>query len=294
MWSSPLHHKVIFYPFPFVGVSVIIIFNAIWACLANATSEQKLDVLTLPSATEACLFQIKAAPSAWIQEWRCVSRPKTQLPAWSGDSNEQPNVYCEQQIFAVDCHAGQAIEHWLLEHSMESQKIHGPGINQPTKAELTKEKEQYVGIMKTNHEHWLLTLAAHLQQICVLFCFIIFSLVFIFPSPFHPSSVHPRTLWTLVLLQSFLFWTLHFRCTELVDSVPGNYHAVFCFTCFTQVFSLMFSPKHTIPPAFTSEVLLCLSNLVQRSGSLRLSSPSPQCYLLGQGHHLITFTVLSG
>lgn len=88
---------------------------------------------------------------------KMCEQTETQLPAWSGDSNEQPNVYCEQQIFAVDCHTGQAIEHWLLEHSMESQKIHGPGINQLTKAELTKEKEQYVGIMKTKHEHWLLT-----------------------------------------------------------------------------------------------------------------------------------------
>ena len=60
---------------------------------------------------------------------KMCEQTETQLPAWSGDSNEQPNVYYEQQIFAVDCHAGQAIEHWLLEHSMESQKIHGPGIN---------------------------------------------------------------------------------------------------------------------------------------------------------------------
>lgn len=133
----------------------------------------------------------------------------------------------------------------------------------------------------------------HLQQICVSFCFIIFSLVFIFPLPFHLVRSIQAHCEPWPLLQSFLFWTLHFCCTELVDSVPGNYHAVFCFTCFAQVFSLMFSPKAPYPqpsPVRSS----CLSNLVQRSVTLCISSPSPQCYLLGQGHHLITFTVLSG
>lgn len=134
----------------------------------------------------------------------------------------------------------------------------------------------------------------HFQQICILFCFTIFSLVFIFPLPFHLVQSMQAHCEPWSRLQSSLFWTLHFCYTELVDSVPGNYHTVFCFTCFAQVFSLIVLPQSTISPAFTSEVLLCLSNLVQRSVTLCLSSPSPQCYLLGQGHHLITFTILNG
>ena len=125
--------------------------------------------------------------------------------------------------------------------------------------------------------------------------FVLLSLVLFSSSHYPPpSSVHPSTLWTLATspvlsvlnFTLLLYWISWFSSWKLSCCLLLH---VFCTGLFLDVL-----PQSTISPAFTSEVLLCLSNLVQRSVTLCLSSPSPQCYLLGQGHHFITFTVLSG
>ena len=158
-----------------------------------------------------------------------------------------------------------------------------------------KDKQQDVAIMKIKHEYWLLT--PHPQPTFSKFAFCFFyylSSCFHLPTTLPPGSVHPSTLWSLVTSPVLSVLNLTFLLYWISWFSSGNYHTVFCFTCFAQVFSLIVLPQSTITPAFTSEVLLCLSNLVQRSVALCLSSPSPQYYLLGQGHHLITFTIPNG
>lgn len=101
----------------------------------------------------------------------------------------------------------------------------------------------------------------------ILFVLLSLVFVFIFPSPFHlvhspthtvnPGHFSSPLLWNFTLL---LYWISWFS--------SWNYHVSFLLHMFHTGLFPWCSPQSTIPPAFTSEVLLCLSNLVQRSGSL--------------------------
>lgn len=86
MWHSPLHHRVILSPFPIVGFGVIIVFDATWADVAYAASEQKLDVAhsslcreNVPVLDQSCTFSLDP-------RMKICEQTQTQLPTWSWDS----------------------------------------------------------------------------------------------------------------------------------------------------------------------------------------------------------------